>query len=99
MISKDRKLRKERWARIFEYYGGRKCSKCGIESEYPIYDLHHRDPSLKEFKISRAIRHKWETLLAEIEKCDLLCANCHRIVHEEEKELQDLNNLIRTLDD
>ena len=83
--ARDRKLRKEKWMKIFEYFGGKKCQDCGIESKHPIYDLHHRDPSQKDFKVSRSIRRKWEIIEAEIAKCDLLCSNCHRIRHATEK--------------
>lgn len=76
-----RQLRKEKWNRIFDYFGGRKCSHCGIESKYPIYDLHHIDPTEKDFKISKGIYLKWESILEEIKKCELLCSNCHRIEH------------------
>lgn len=57
------------------------CKRC--EQIYPPYvmDWHHRDPSLKSFQISRAI-HITSTakILTEIAKCDLYCANCHRII-------------------
>lgn len=84
----DREFRKKRWAMIFDYFGGRKCQACGVESEHPIYDLHHRDPSAKDFSIGDVIRRKWKTLLPEVAKCDLLCSNCHRIRHDVERKEQ-----------
>jgi hypothetical protein len=45
-------------------------------------DFDHRDPSQKEFNLgSEAIREMYslEKLQAEIDKCDIVCANCHRI--------------------
>ena len=62
-----------------------KCSKCP-ESDWRCLDFHHKDPNEKEFCISIG-RNKGlsiESLLKEIAKCDVLCANCHRketIVH------------------
>jgi hypothetical protein len=61
---------------------GLKCIKCGLNHP-AILDFHHRDPSTKEDTISNL---KWtgcalETLQREIDKCDVLCANCHRILH------------------
>jgi hypothetical protein len=44
------------------------------------FDFHHRDPSTKQFAIG-SFTGAWETLLVEAEKCDLLCANCHRLRH------------------
>lgn len=55
--------------------------KCG-ESDPCCVDFHHRDQSKKEFTIQRAIMNcGLETLKAEIAKCDMLCANCHRKLH------------------
>ena len=64
---------------------GGKCQKCGVEYDgknAPIFDLHHRNPEEKEILlgVNGLVRYSWETILAEAEKCDLLCANCHRMV-------------------
>lgn len=66
------------------YLGGQ-CVDCGITSKhYSIYDFHHIDPSNKNITINKllSIKPKWETLKAELDKCVLLCSNCHRIKHE-----------------
>ena len=84
----DRDFRRKRWVMIFEYFGGKKCQDCGVASEHPIYDLHHRDPSSKDFSIGALIRRKWEVLEPEIAKCDLLCSNCHRVRHDIERKQQ-----------
>lgn len=63
------------------------CNKCGFKHP-AVLDFHHLNPSDKEMNISDAIRrHGWgrKRLLKELEKCILLCANCHRILHHEEK--------------
>ena len=59
------------------------CIKCG-ETETICLDYHHIDPSNKEFAISSALIHNIsrERVLAEISKCVLLCANCHRKQHK-----------------
>lgn len=44
--------------------------------------FHHRDPSKKEFSISSPNFHKWEDVIKELEKCDLLCSNCHAEEHD-----------------
>jgi hypothetical protein len=61
------------------------CKKCGI-SDYRILDFHHRESQEKEICIANsAMRWSKEKISKEIEKCDILCANCHRIFHWEEK--------------
>lgn len=67
-----------------------KCQKCG-ESRYYVLDFHHIDPSQKDFTISRmsANRNDMENIKKEIEKCVVLCANCHREFHY----LNEHNNL------
>jgi len=45
-------------------------------------EFHHRDSSKKDFGISyRGYTRSWAKVLEEIEKCELLCANCHRETH------------------
>lgn len=57
----------------------RPCKDCG--QSYPPYcmDLDHRDPSTKKFKPSNLTKHSWQKLYDELEKCDVVCAICHRI--------------------
>lgn len=70
--------RKERLA---ELKTGKACLHCGFDDPRAL-DFHHRDPDTKEFQIStKAWQVSWARLLAEVEKCDILCANCHRILH------------------
>ncbi len=60
------------------------CTRC--EHEFPPYvmEWHHRDPKTKKFCIGNAaFRQSRKALLAEIAKCDLYCANCHRIIEFE----------------
>lgn len=66
-----------------KYLGG-KCKQCGIlagKDLHPVcFDFHHRDPTQKEFTISK-IHKTWEKVVIELDKCDLLCAYCHRLEH------------------
>ncbi len=65
-----------------EYLGDFTGSKCGIKDEcIEIYDFHHIDPSKKKFAIGNGYRKTWEDLKNEVDKCILLCANCHRKEH------------------
>lgn len=74
-------LRRERLRRLVELLGGR-CQRCNGQYPHAVYDFHHRDPTEKKFSIGQAITDlSWDEVVAEAKKCDLLCANCHRIEH------------------
>lgn len=55
------------------------CMDCGVKYPPYVMDFDHRDGSLKEFTISKHLNRAWKEVLAEVEKCDVVCANCHRI--------------------
>ena len=64
-----------------EYKGGG-CCVCGYNRCLEALDFHHIDPNEKEFGIAASgIIVSWERVKKEIEKCVLLCANCHREFH------------------
>ncbi|MEK6913880.1 MAG: hypothetical protein AABW47_04405 [Nanoarchaeota archaeon] len=74
-MERKKKLKKE----IIELFGG-KCSKCGYNKCMGALDFHHE--GRKEEAISRLIKNNSrEKILKEAKKCILLCANCHREVH------------------
>lgn len=62
-----------------EYLGG-KCSSCGA-SHIATMEFDHKNPEQKQFKISGHYILQWSELVKELRKCQLLCANCHRIKH------------------
>lgn len=66
---------------------GGKCQKCGLKDECPaIYDFHHRDPKVKDKTVSFThAEYVSARIKREIKKCDLLCSNCHRRIHWEQK--------------
>lgn len=62
-------------------YLGSKCQKC-LNSFHPSqYEFHHIDPSIKDYDSSQALQQSWEKFKKELDKCMLLCANCHRLEH------------------
>jgi hypothetical protein len=69
--------------RAVEYLGG-KCGDCGKVGNPWIYDFHHLDPSKKDWNWGNRRTSNWEALKKEINKCVLLCSNCHRERHFEE---------------
>lgn len=82
LIAKSR----ARQAAIIEQYKEWKskqcCKVCG-EDATECLDLHHRDPTQKEFTPANGCytTGSWAAWKKEIDKCDVLCANCHRKVH------------------
>ena len=63
---------------------GGKCNRCGFTNDnLSVFDFHHKDPELKEHHIGRHLlkRKNWKDIEPEILKCELLCANCHRLEH------------------
>ena len=68
--------------RFLEWKSKQKCSRCP-ENHPSCLEFHHRDPSKKDFNISQGWRlnYSWDRLMLEIEKCEILCANCHRKIH------------------
>lgn len=68
-------------ARFKEWKEQQKCLCCG-ESETCCLDLHHLDPSEKEAELSNVASYwNWERMQAEIDKCVVVCSNCHRKIH------------------
>lgn len=62
-----------------------RCLKCGMD-DVRVLEFHHRVPAEKSFSISEAIRSRYpiKDIIFEIKKCDVLCRNCHAILHAEE---------------
>lgn len=54
------------------------CADCGIQYPYYIMDFDHREGTHKEFALNSVNRKTERAILSEIEKCDVVCSNCHR---------------------
>jgi len=70
---------------INEFKGKTPCS-CG-EDRVPCLQFHHLDPSDKDFSVSQAIINHYgiERIQAEMDKCIVMCSNCHLLLHHEER--------------
>ncbi len=76
------KKRREKLRMMARDYKGGQCMLCGYKRYPGALDFHHLDSKKKEFGISvRGLTRSWEKIKAEIEKCVLVCANCHREIH------------------
>lgn len=77
-VSKRRRVVK---IKAIEYKGGA-CSQCGYDKSYEALDFHHLNPDEKDFNISHnGHTRSWESTKKELDKCILICANCHREIH------------------
>jgi hypothetical protein len=81
--------RQRRFKELCVEYKGGKCIKCGYNRCITALEFHHRDPSEKDFALSKDSSLGFSTAVKqELDKCDILCANCHRETHFELKEAQ-----------
>lgn len=79
----QREAKRKRKQFAIEYLGN-KCAHCGNQYHPAIYEFHHLDPATKDRDPSKMLSLKLERLTAELDKCILLCANCHRLEHHKE---------------
>lgn len=82
----------KRWEikyKLIQRLGG-SCNDCGVTPETVSlagFDFHHLDPEDKGFNIGEGINRRWDDLRKEVDKCVLLCANCHRGVESTDNEI------------
>ncbi len=67
---------------LTQFKQGKKCKDCGF-SDHRALSFHHRDPSQKSYNVCSMTGWSVEAIKVEIEKCDILCCNCH-MIHEHE---------------
>lgn len=81
---KQRESKRKRKDEAIQYLGGI-CLDCGQQYHPAIFEFHHRNPQEKSGKDpSKMLSLSWVKILNELDKCDLLCANCHRLRHHKE---------------
>lgn len=89
--TKTREKRRASKAMLIEHRGGM-CESCGIiatEDNQCIFDFHHLHS--KDVGISKLLTSSKEIQLKEVDKCILLCSNCHRIEHYKETKYESIN--------
>lgn len=74
------RYRGSRKQRAVDFLGGA-CGKCGYAKCLDALEFHHTNPAEKDFAISSQWNQPWCEIEAELRKCVLLCANCHREAH------------------
>lgn len=86
-IVRNRKIKNNLKKIMFDYLSDKSCLQCGV-NDPRVLEFDHIKPSTKSFSIAQAINNtqKWENILLEINKCQILCANCHKIKTAEEQD-------------
>lgn len=80
-------LRREVKLKCIEYKGG-KCEKCGYNKCPAALIFHHLDPAIKDFAISASgYSRSFAKCKPELDKCIMLCMNCHSEIHYEEDQI------------
>lgn len=109
------RVRKRKLAVVRAYKAGQACRDCG-ETDPVVLELHHRDPGTKNEKLRTRrygrrvqttggdswVRLSYVEIAEELEKCDVLCANCHRrATHRERQEARERGEtaFVRTVDE
>ncbi len=64
---------------LLSFLSKQKCIDCG-ENDPIVLDFDHKEPQVKFKSISKMLsgHYSWKSLLVEIQKCEIRCANCHR---------------------
>lgn len=70
-----------RRAKVAKYKMNKGCNRCGYKEHPSALSFHHIEKEDKKFTIGCNIHLPWDILLEEIEKCEVLCMNCHAIEH------------------
>lgn len=73
--------RRKKKMKALEYLDG-KCRICGYDKCISALSFHHLDPNNKQFNVSYYWEYSWDFLKPELDKCIVLCCNCHAEVHE-----------------
>ena len=75
-----------------------KCTQCGFNHPAAL-DFHHVDPSEKENLVSKLVSNGcFAAAMEEVQKCIVLCANCHRVHHAQEQALQSKEKTLQKRD-
>ncbi len=87
----NKRQNQNRKLRLLDYIGTRSCQLCGYDTCIEALDFHHVDPSQKDLLL-----HKKDLTVevkAELDKCMVLCANCHREVHSGFRQIEQENKI------
>ena len=66
----------------FTYLGGSRCRDCGYDQNLDALEFDHVH-GVKKANIAQLLHLTWANLVDELDKCEVVCANCHRIRTQE----------------
>lgn len=78
-------------AAALKFLGG-KCSNCGWQGNQAALQFHHLKG--KDFTIGNSANKSWDSIKDEMQKCVILCANCHMIEHSSKNEKEFLREAL-----
>ena len=83
--------------KLIEMRGGC-CERCGYDRNLAAFDFHHKDGTIKESKLDIRIlsNRTWKFIMSEFEKCEVLCANCHREEHNINFDVSNIKDLLKS---
>ena len=77
---------------------GGKCMLCSYSLHVGVLDFHHVDPVTKSFGISSGgFSRSWNSIYLEIQKCILVCANCHREIELGLRDQQEIDDVYKNM--
>lgn len=77
-------------------YKGSHCIDCRLhltDSHYSVFEFHHTEPAEKDHDWTKLRLKSWVRIQKELNKCVLLCANCHRLRHSRLEEFAEFDNI------
>lgn len=75
----QRRRKYNRMTELIKRLKSRPCADCHREYPFYVMDFDHRDPSIRRFGMAKGRWRTAKVIEAEARKCDVVCANCHRI--------------------
>lgn len=81
IFKRRKERRQDKRQFIIDFKTGRCCELCGYSKCIEALEFHHKDPKKKLFKIANGWDRSFKVLREEIDKCRILCRNCHAELH------------------
>lgn len=81
LYASQQRHRERNMSLLYEYLKEKVCRDCGHQDSR-VFEFDHLPQFEKKFEIGKAVSgstRSWKLILTEIEKCEVVCANCHRI--------------------
>lgn len=76
-MDRNKRIRKKKSEWLIEKKSD-PCADCGVQYPHYVMDFDHLDGETKDNNVSALVSYGWSRLKREIEKCELVCSNCHR---------------------